>query len=54
MPRKKASPEDTLTIVILRDGVFIADDDRRDEGDQCTIARDVAEKIIANGHGKRV
>jgi hypothetical protein len=49
MPRKKT---DTETLLILRDGVFVADDERRDEGDQCEVAPELAKKIIENGHGR--
>jgi hypothetical protein len=54
MPRKKTEPNDTITLLILRDGVFVAEDERRDEGDQCAVKREIAEKIIGNGHGRLV
>jgi hypothetical protein len=52
MPRK-ANP-DTLSLLILRDGVFIADDVSADKGDQCAVDRKTALKIIENGHGQLV
>lgn len=51
MARKKA---DTITLLILRDGVFVADDEKRTKGDRRTVARDIAEKIIGNGHARPV
>ena len=51
MARKKT---DTDTLLILRDGVFIADDERRDEGDQCSVDAKVAKVLIERGHAKRI
>jgi hypothetical protein len=54
MARKKAEPADVVTLLILRDGVFIEADVKRFEGDQCEVRRDIAEQIIRNGHGRLV
>jgi hypothetical protein len=47
-------PGPTVSLVILRDGVFVASDDKRMKGDRCEVAADIAEKIIGNGHGRAV
>ena len=54
MPRKKSEQADVVTLLILRDGVFIADDERRDEGDQCAVDAAIAKVLIERGHAKRV
>jgi hypothetical protein len=54
MARKKAELADTVTLLILRDGVFIDADVKRFEGDQCEVRRDIAEQIIRNGHGRAI
>lgn len=53
MAARKKLP-DTITLLILRDGVFIADDERRDEGDQCPVRREIANILIERGHAQRV
>jgi hypothetical protein len=54
MARPKKTVDGETTIEILSDGVFIAEDDRRDKGDKATVPADIAEILIERGHGKSV
>lgn len=45
---------DTVALLILRDGVFIADSEQRDANDKCTVPAAIAKILIGNGHAKRV
>jgi hypothetical protein len=45
---------DSVALLILRDGVFIADSERRDANDKCTVPAAVAKTLIERGHAKRV
>lgn len=50
MPRKA----ETVEITVLRDGVFIADDVRKDKGERGHASPDVAKLLIERGHAKPV
>lgn len=54
MARPKKTPEGDMSVAILADGVFIADDVRAAKGDKVTLAADIAETLIENGHARRV
>jgi hypothetical protein len=47
-PRKDGD----VTVEILRDGVFYAEDKRADKGDKVAVPVDVAEGLKANGLAK--
>lgn len=49
-PRKDGD----VTVEILRDGVFHAEDERSDRGDKPTVSPDVANILIERGHAKRL
>jgi hypothetical protein len=42
-----------VTVEILKDGVFYAEDERSDKGDKPAVDPKVAEILIENGHAKR-
>ena len=44
---------DAVQIEILADGVFVAEDERRDKGDVETVATDIADSLVKSGHAKR-
>lgn len=44
----------TVNLIILRDGVFLFADIRRDAGDECVASEDVADILVKRGDAKRV
>lgn len=48
-----AKAKDSVQIEILRDGVFVAEDERCDAGDVATVAAEIADALVKNGHAKR-
>lgn len=49
-PRKDGDVE----IEVTRDGVFVAEDDKRAKGARATVPAAVAATLIENGHAKPV
>ena len=54
MARPKRIIEGEVQIRILADGVFIAEDDRRDAGDVATVPQAIANVLIERRHAKPV
>lgn len=48
-----AKAKDSVRIEILRDGVFVAEDQPRNKGDVETVPAEIAEALVKNGHAKR-
>lgn len=47
-----AKAKDSVQIEILRDGVFVADDQPCKKGDVKTVSAAIAEALVKNGHAK--
>lgn len=43
-----------VTIRVLRDGVFVADDVRKDKGETATVSPALAKLLIERGHAKPI
>lgn len=41
-----------IELKILRDGVFVAEDVRRDKGQTAKVSPDIAKILIGNGHAQ--
>lgn len=54
MARPKKALEGMVEIEITADGVFIAEDERRDKAARAMVPADIAKLLIENGHGKPV
>ena len=48
-----AKAKDGVQVEILRDGVFVAEDERRNTGDVATVHAEIADALVKNGHAKR-
>lgn len=48
-----AKAKDSVQIEILRDGVFVAEDQPCNKGDVETVPAAIAETLVKNGHAKR-
>ena len=46
--------KDTATVVMLRDGVFYAEDQHADKGDKVECDAATAATLIENGHARTV
>lgn len=53
MARPRKVPEGEVSMTILRDGVFAAEDMRSDKGDKVTVPAEVAAELEAKGLAKR-
>ena len=53
MTRAAKSAEADVKIRVTKDGVFIADNERRETGDEETVPADIAAALIESGHAKR-
>jgi len=52
MGRPRKVPEGDMIVVIIKDGVFIADDVRREKGAVEAVPAVIAEALIGSGHAK--
>lgn len=55
MPSKPSSKETEpkfVDVSMLRDGVFVAEDVRKDKGEKAFVPADIAKVLIDNGHAK--
>ena len=48
-----AKAKNDVQVEILRDGVFVAEDQRCDTGDVATVSAEIADALVKNGHAKR-
>ena len=46
------APKKLIELVILRDGVFVAEDVRKDKGETAKASPDIAQLLIERGHAK--
>lgn len=53
MTRAAKSAEADVKIRVTKDGVFIADDERRDTGAVETVPAEVAKSLIGSHHAER-
>lgn len=54
MPRPKKEADSSVSVEILRDGVFPFDDVRKDKGERATVPPHIAKILIERGHAKPV
>lgn len=54
MARPRKVPEGAVEIEVLRDGVFVGEDECKDKGERATCPADIAEILCERGHAKRV
>jgi hypothetical protein len=45
--------KETVQIEILRDGVFVADNERQDVGAVVSVPAEIADALVKSGHAKR-